>query len=412
MGLLYDSMVPHLRQVFENAASDEQIRAFQKWETQSAARMLVRYADLPVASAFGLKASDVVTVDDRITFEIRDSGTRLYEAGRYIGTLANTPAALLKSFLATLDGRRSFAAICSEQPFADHAYALASLVEALLGRPFLIPASIAELEEQLPAIEVLRFPTQSPYAMPRQYWENSIAVRDALESFYERLRDLGAFTHGLRGLHRLATIGVDGSNYYGGAGGIATVPGELRTTSIGNLFDERKTWILARWLELLDVRYQPASSGWIVSTRNVPLVHIADDGHRCHHPYGRAGEQLANQLDEMRLHLSEARAAVQTGRERLLRHCALFHQCFALAHPFANINNSIAMNIVNDLLGRAGIGVLPHLYLDLAAYLSQPEDYVRLFERAVEAHVMNDSVGRDRPATRALLEAVASAPAA
>ena len=67
------------------------------------------------------------------------------------------------------------------------------------------------------------------------------------------------------------------------------------------------------------------------------------------------------------------------------------------------------MNIVNDLLGRAGFGVIPHLYFDQVAYFLPPEDYVGLFERAVDAHVINNKVGRDRRATAALLEAVASA---
>jgi Fic family protein len=91
-----------------------------------------------------------------------------------------------------------------------------------------------------------------------------------------------------------------------------------------------------------------------------------------------------------------------------MRHCALFHHAFAHAHPFANINNSIAMNIVNDLLGSAGIGIVPHLYFDRVAYFLQPEDYVRLFARAVEAHVINEEVGRDRRATELLRQAVSA----
>jgi Fic family protein len=114
-------------------------------------------------------------------------------------------------------------------------------------------------------------------------------------------------------------------------------------------------------------------------------------------------------LNEIRVQLAAA-WSLRSDRDGFLRHCALFHHAFVHAHPFGNINNSIAMNIVNDLFGRAGIGVVPHLYLDQVALFLQPEDYVRLFERAVAAHLINDEVGRDRPATQALLEGVASGP--
>jgi hypothetical protein len=402
------SFEDRVNHVFRTPASEEQIRAFQEWEAQNAARMRVRYTDFPVASAFGLRPSDVVTVDAKMTFDFTGTDPRLLdESGRYVGTLAGTPVDLLKRFLTALDGERPIAAVCSQPPFAEHAGPLIGLVAALLGGPFLVTAGLDELERQLPAIELLRFPYQSRYAMPREYWENSIAVRRALDSFYARLDDFEAFSNGLRGLHRLATIGASAENYYGGAGGVATVPGEFRTTSIGNRFDERRKRIFNHWLQLLALPYALVESGSILSTNGVPLVRISDRGRECHHPYGRAGEQLASQVNEIRIQLAAAWAVLPTDRSRFLRHCALFHHAFAHAHPFGNINNSIAMNIVNDLLRRAGIGVVPHLYFDQVAYFLQPEDYVRVFERAVEAHVV-DGGGRDRPTTKALLEGVAS----
>jgi hypothetical protein len=373
--------------------------------------MLLRYVDFPATSAFGLRPSDVVTIDRGMRFDFTGHEPRLFDqSGTYVGKLANAPVDLLRSFVAALDGKRSIAAICSEPPFAQHAGSLQALVEALLGRPFLIPATLDELETQLPAVEILRHPSQSPYAMPRQYWENSIAVRQALDDFYSRVNDFGAFGKGLRGLHRLATLGSNGRNYYGGAGGVATVPGEFRSMPISNRFSPRKKWIFERWLGLLGVPCELIESGSIVSSHGVALARIAEHGSECHHPYGR--ELLASQLNELRVHIATACAAVRTDRASLLRHCALFHHAFAHAHPFGNINNSIAMNIVNDLLGKSGVGVIPHLYFDQVAYFLQPDDYVRLFERGVEAHVMNDEVGRDRPATAALLEAVANAPRA
>jgi hypothetical protein len=312
----------------------------------------------------------------------------------------------LKRLLAALDGQRSVAAICAEPPFAERPGFVQALIEPLLGEAFLIPTSLDKLEKQLPIIELVRFPGQSPYAMPREYWENSIAVRGALGIFYEGLHDFGTFSARLRGLHRLATIGANASNYYGGAGGVPTVPGELREMPIENRFSDAKKRIFNFWLRLLEAPYALVESGEIVSSHQVPLVRITDEGHACHHPLGGAGEQLASQLNEVRVHLAAACAALATDRARFLRSCALFHHAFAHAHPFGNINNSIAMNIVNDLLRRAGIGVVPHLYFDQVAHFLRPADYVDLFERAVKAHVINDESGRDRPATQALLAGV------
>lgn len=397
-----------MTQVFETPASKELIRAFQQWERRNAARMLLRYAEYPSASAFGLRPSDVVTLNPHVRFELADHELRVVDLhGRCLAALGLGCVDLLRHFVAALDGQRTFAEICSQPPFAAHAEAWQAFVGNWLGGPFLLPAACAALERQLPAVELLRFPTQSPYAMPREYWENSVAVRQALERFYAGLGEPTTFLAGLRGLHRLATIGADGRNYYGGAGGVATVPGELRTGPIANRFDERRKWIVGHWLERLGVACELVAAGTIVSTNGVLLARIADGGRECHHAYERAGAQLASQLDELRTHLVEACAAVGTDRDRLLRHCALFHHTFAHAHPFGNINNSIAMNVVNDLLGRAGIGVLPHLFFDRAAFFMGPEDYVRLFERGVEAHVMNDDLGRDRAATAELLAAVA-----
>jgi hypothetical protein len=375
--------------------------------------MLSRYADFPVTNSFGSRPSDVVVRSEEVAFDLAGREPRLLDAnGRYIGTLENTPLELFGRFLAACDGKRPIGAICSDAEFAKHTDTLRALVDALLGLAFCIPAVIDELEGQLRAVELLRFPSQPRYAMPREYWENSIVVRQALDSLYEGLSDFEVFCNRLRGLHRLATIGANATNYYGGAGGTATVPGEFRTTSIGHRFDERKKWVYNRWIRLLEVPYALLESGSIVSMNGVPFARIANHGYECHHPYGRAGEQLTSQLNEIRFHLAAARAASEANdRGRLLQQCALFHHAFAHAHPFANINNSIAMNIVNDLLGRAGIGIVPHLYFDQVAYFLSPTDYMVLFERAVQAHVLNDEVGPDRTATVALMKAIAGRPA-
>jgi hypothetical protein len=395
------------RPVFANPATPAQIRAYQDWERRNGARMQLRYADVPVASAFGVRPSDVVTLSRAVTFDFSGQEPRLVDgAGRHLGTLGKTPVELLKRFVAALDGRQTIGAICAETRFADQAAVLQACVAALLGGPFLVPDCVAELEARLRAIEVLRFPSLSPYTMPREYWENAIAVRQALGDFYAGLDSFEVFSTGLCGLHRLATLGANGSNYYGGAGGIATVPGGYRTIAIANAFSERRQRQLRGWLRLLGAPDVLVTSGSIVSTTGVRLASITAGGLESHRPYGRAGEELASQLNAVRLHLVAAGAAAAVDRNGLVGHCALFHHAFVHAHPFGNINNSIAMNIVNDLLGRAGVGVIPHLYFDQVALFTQPADYVRVFELGLAAHAINDEASHDRPATKALLEAV------
>jgi hypothetical protein len=396
--------------VFENPATPAEIRAYQDWERRNAARMQLRYADVPVVSAFGVRPSDVVTLSRHVLFDFTGREPRLVDgAGRDLGALANTPLELLKHFVTALDGRQTLGAVCAHERFAAHAALLQACVAALLGGPFLVPGCVAELEARLRSIEVLRFPSLSPYTMPREYWENAIAVRQALGVCYARLDSFAGFSAGLRGLHRLATLGASGANYYGGAGTIATVPGEYRTIAIANAFGERRQRLLRGWLRQLGAADVLVTSGSIVAANGAPVATITAGGLEAHRPYGRAGEELERQLNDVRLQLIAARAA---DRNELVAQCALFHHAFVHAHPFGNINNSIALNIVNDLLGRAGVGVIPHLFFDQVALFMQPKDYVRFFELGVAAHVINDEVGHDRPATRALLEAAAGTGAA
>lgn len=374
--------------------------------------MLFRYKDLPVNLAFGLKAADVVTVNEQMTLTYAADEAILVDAdGRRIGKFDGVPIDLLQAFLASIDGEKPLARIFAEPPFAEHRGLLEALVGSLLGVLFFVPAAIDALEARIPAIELLRFPHQSRYAVPRAYWENSSAVRDALDSFYMRLGDVAAFSDGLRGLHRLATTGADGETYYGGAGGIATIPGEYRATPIENRFGERKKWIMATWLRLLNCDLAITNQGTIRSVENIPLLQISADGSLCRHLYGQHGEYLALQVNEIRERLSALKTVVDAGDSvKALYGCALFHHAFAHAHPFNNINNSIAMNIVNDILRKADIGVLPHLYFDQIAYFMQPEQYAEFFAIAAKAHMMNDDLGYDRQMTNSLLDTIEGDP--
>jgi hypothetical protein len=52
--------------------------------------------------------------------------------------------------------------------------------------------------------------------------------------------------------------------------------------------------------------------------------------------------------------------------------------------PFYNVNNSIAMNIVNDCLARAGYGLLPYLLFDFMALRLSPDAYAAIYRETLE----------------------------
>ena len=99
------------------------------------------------------------------------------------------------------------------------------------------------------------------------------------------------------------------------------------------------------------------------------------------------GDALFSLLDQARLALKTAREALLDRRKsETFRHLAIFHQIFVNAHPFANINNSIAMNIVNGCLRETGWAWIPHLFLDYLAQRLLPERYIAAFSRVMVIH--------------------------
>jgi hypothetical protein len=82
--------------------------------------------------------------------------------------------------------------------------------------------------------------------------------------------------------------------------------------------------------------------------------------------------------------IARARDASQRGeRTTALARLAAFHQRFVRLHPFRAGNQSLAMNLVNAVLGELhGVGI-PHLVLDQLALRFGEAAYARLFARAV-----------------------------
>lgn len=94
-------------------------------------------------------------------------------------------------------------------------------------------------------------------------------------------------------------------------------------------------------------------------------------------------------------HIAALRGALQRAHQALehgaragcIEALAGFHQAFIRLHPFHCGNQSLAMNIVNGVLGHLlGAGV-PHLTLDHLALRLSPEAYARVFRRCADVYV-------------------------
>jgi Fic family protein len=125
---------------------------------------------------------------------------------------------------------------------------------------------------------------------------------------------------------------------------------------------------------------------FVQSTNNLRLGKIINNGINYHHiPLGDG--YLDSVLDELRNTLASANRAMDAGNyDASIRSIAYFHWLFVHTHPFININNSVAMNIVNAYLLRAKGRFLPHLLLDLIALRTDPEDYITIFYDSLDRY--------------------------
>ena len=132
----------------------------------------------------------------------------------------------------------------------------------------------------------------------------------------------------------------------------------------------------------------------------------------------------ARPMDEARLEalweaLAEADAAASTGRrEQAVRAGGRVHHPFLGAHPFRGAQQSVALMVVNDVLGRAEAGTIPHLALDHFALRLTEAAYEALFARAVARYGGPEespaarlaSLAHRTAAALAFMDAVSSAP--
>jgi hypothetical protein len=368
---------------------------------------------------FEARSDDVIVALPGLAAEDAGAGTTL-RAPSLPGPLeVALPQARVARFLTALDGERTL----------DEATALALLepdeVETLLrsafGRCLFSPLAVAELERGVSAAEIVRFPG-SPYEIPRSYWSNLGSVRRLASRLFERVKDpLGALDE-LRRLHVVTLVGESGASFYRPASPIAKKgiePGRL-------------------WLSATRILETPEGTGLVEGPRvNATFVGGARYGALVAELAGDAlaAEPRREYEDEARLgwgrvvfgrapgddqdapwfcpprplsvfHVESTfgslagalDAARAEDRPRVASELAAFHQKLIRLHLFRAANQSLAMSVVNAVLGAAGertrerVGI-PHLVLDQLALRLSVDAYRKVFALALAEWTVLGSPG-------------------
>jgi hypothetical protein len=266
-------------------------------------------------------------------------------------------------------------------------------VQALAGKVLFAPRAVAMLESQVPMWEIVRDPARGPYAVDRCYWENMAAVRQALASIEPELDSTARFRHFLARLHCLAIGGADGQSRYVGVAPQSKPPdlqpGHFRTReaySRSSTYTDLRGLVFARVLDDPFWKTGRAEyrlpSGTLVAFNGEPweswTVHPMP-------PAVDKQEDLITELiAELRNHLQGAlRSAHERRLNDTLAAVSRFHRAFVLGHPFVAVNNSLAMNVVNFVLGCASLPRVPHGSLGLYCMSLASYNYEKVFSTFV-----------------------------
>lgn len=282
-----------------------------------------------------------------------------------------------------------------------------SFMQQAFSRVLFAPGAIAELETQLSAAEIVRFPG-SPYEVVRSYWRNAIAVRRRLAE-----RELPASGDELRALllelHELLLLGEPGSSgrssFYLPAsllgrkrpepGRFYDVPSRVERRGAETIVTSgaRVSVPLLGGAHYWQLLADSVDDGGALADERQPRIDELD--------WGRVLRARAEDETESRAWflpprplasahfealLAELRAAnaAEIARDvpAALRALGAFHYRFVRLHPLPSGNQSLSMSFVNAALGRLlGVGI-PHLLLDQLALRFELEPYQRLFKRA------------------------------
>ena len=373
------------------------IAEYQAWEQAA-------NTDLPGRYAMGFRGAAVFSLYDQDTPVASQPADCAGDDGHITLWFADPPASFeardlvlgcadIRALLSQMEGQTTFGHICKQCSGHLPEEQVRRLVQGLLGQAVFLPDAIQELEHRIRRVEIVRFPIQSPYLVLREYWSNCGDVREHVGDLLESLGSNREFRAALSDLHILATLGADLETRYGGSGGIPTVPGGYRTHPVRTGLATRKSQFIDEHLKRLGLRPIRRDEYFAVSETGILLGAVAEEGRVFRHPPAEGG-YLDKLLEETRISMAGAREDLIEGRrDSLLLSLSRFHKFFLHAHPFYNINNSIAMNIVNYCLSRAGFGVIPHLLLDFIALRADFDIYAEVFIRAVRDYAFGAASG-------------------
>lgn len=282
----------------------------------------------------------------------------------------------------------------------------ASFVEQAFSKVVFAPAAVAELEAELSAVELVRFPG-SPYEVVRAYWRNSCAVRRRIVAHGEpqSVPELRAL---LLELHELLLLGesdaTSRSSFYlpasllsrkrAAPGTFYEAPSELERrgsetilkagarVSVPLLGGQHYWSLLAESLNdpgALDAERRLVVAG--LDLGQVVMGRAEDED--ASRPWFLPPRPLTDAHFAALLADLGAAGAAERARDlpAALQALASFHYRFVRIHPLPSGNQSLSMSFVNRALGRLlGVG-MPHLLLDQMALRLELGAYRTLFGR-------------------------------
>ena len=284
-----------------------------------------------------------------------------------------------------------------------------SFIEQAFSRVVFAPRAVAELETELPSVEIVRFPG-SPYEVVRSYWRNCSAVRRQLQQ-YEPPSTVAELRELLLELHQLLLLGEDNADTRSSFYLPASLLGRKRATpgtfyEVSSSFERRGAETILTGGARVSVPLLGGANYWQLLAESVDDLGAVVDERRISVDGLDVGQVLRARSEEEtesrpwflpprplqdghfeRL-LAELNAATAAESARdlpsALRALAAFHYHFVRIHPLPSGNQSLSMNFVNARLQRLlGTGI-PHLLLDQLALRFELPAYQRLFARAAK----------------------------
>lgn len=370
----------------------EQIQRYQDWEKscvknlpgryyahfQAAPVFLVRDSDRPHANNYNIKE-----LDGNIIVTSTQSNSKNFV------TIENSSHIEIEKILQACDGKTPISEIASKIRPQNPKQSIQTIIAMLLGCAIELKDEISLLEKGISRAEIVRFPMQPPYLLLREYWSNCRDVRNAIPTLFEQLHSPESFKAYLAHLHILATMGANLNSFYGGAGAIPTIPGGFRQHYVQTGLPKTRFEFINSYLKENGFDTLAEEDRDLILDSKLALGSITNQGRTVKH--SSPDDAMLNEIfDEIRKALLRAQTLLSQGKTtELISTLAHFHKLFLHSHPFYNINNSIAMNIINSLLNKAKLGIIPHLLLDFIALRVELKDYKLVFSKTIENYAFH-----------------------